>query len=95
LFLLKGNHTILWSKEKEQTKIYKNMLAIKRNKRHHIISRYFLGLCGSNDSIYFSGEFLGLYGNNDGIYSFQENSLVYMVTMMVYILFRRIPWFIW
>ena len=71
------------------------MLAIKRNKRHHIISRYFLGLCGSNDSIYFSGEFLGLYGNNDGIYSFQENSLVYMVTMMVYILFRRIPWFIW
>jgi hypothetical protein len=57
------------------------MLAIKRNKRHHILSRYFLGLCGSNDSIYFSGEFLGLYGNNDVIY-FQETSLVYMVTMM-------------
>jgi hypothetical protein len=36
-----------------------------------------------------------LYGNNDGIYSFQENFSVYMVTMMVYILFRRIPWFIW
>jgi hypothetical protein len=55
----------------------------------------FIGLYGNNNGIYFSGEFLGLYGNDDGIYSFQENSSVYMVTMMVYILFRRIPGFIW
>ena len=54
----------------------------------------FIGLYGNNDGIYFSGEFLGLYGNNDGIYSFQENFSVYMLKMMVYILFRRIPWFI-
>jgi hypothetical protein len=66
-----------------------------RNSPEKNISGEFLGLYGNNDGIYFSGEFIGLYGNNDGIYSFQENSLVCMVTMMAYILFRRIHWFIW
>ena len=58
---------------------------------------------------FFSGEFHGLYGNYDVyifqeslvymvtmmMYIFQENSLVYMVTIMLYIFFKRIPWFIW
>jgi ABC-type arginine/histidine transport system permease subunit len=39
--------------------------------------------------IFFSGHFLGLYGNNDVIYIFQDTSLVYMVTIMVYIYFRH------
>jgi hypothetical protein len=57
------------------------MLAIK--KKDEIIYE-FIALFGNNDGyIFFSGEFHGLYGNNDVCIFFQENSMVYMVTMMV------------
>jgi len=35
--------------------------------------------------MYFFRRIIGLYGNNDVYIFFQENSLVYMVKMMVYI----------
>ena len=80
-------HNLIWNRVQHKYTLKKKQRSMKtvfkhvnnnKNIRHHILSRVLIAL----------------FGNNDGIYSFQENSLVYVITMMVYILFRRIPRFI-